>query len=171
MFGCRGRCNTRCPAETHLKPKYREILSAHVLILNFPIVFTFCTAWQWYCHVLYKISERTDKQKRVLWTNEILPDLSLRSQIAKFMGPTWGPPGSCRPQMGPMLAPWILLSGMRFRCMSYIKKNGHLCHHRLYQRRSPHMLFNLMVTVSTWHVFAHTLWTKSKSHQISRTWN
>ena len=27
------------------------------------------------------------------------------------MGPTWGPPGSCRPQMGPMLAPWILLSG------------------------------------------------------------
>ena len=34
------------------------------------------------------------------------------SQIAKFMGPTWGPPGSCRPQMGPMLAPWILLSGI-----------------------------------------------------------
>ena len=33
------------------------------------------------------------------------------SQIAKFMGPTWGPPGSCRPQMGPMLAPWTLLSG------------------------------------------------------------
>ena len=25
-------------------------------------------------------------------------------QIAKFMGPTWGPPGSCRPQMGPMSA-------------------------------------------------------------------
>ena len=24
--------------------------------------------------------------------------------IAKFMGPTWGPSGSCRPQMGPMLA-------------------------------------------------------------------
>ena len=27
------------------------------------------------------------------------------------MGPTWDPPGSCRPQMGPMLAPWTLLSG------------------------------------------------------------
>ena len=27
-------------------------------------------------------------------------------QIAKFMGPSWGPPGSRRPQMGPMLAPW-----------------------------------------------------------------
>ena len=33
------------------------------------------------------------------------------SQIAKFMGPTWGPPGSCRPQVGPMLATWTLLSG------------------------------------------------------------
>ena len=28
------------------------------------------------------------------------------------LGPTWGPPGSCRPQMGPMLAPWTLLSGL-----------------------------------------------------------
>ena len=27
----------------------------------------------------------------------------LGTQIAKFMGPTWGPPGSCRPQMGSML--------------------------------------------------------------------
>ena len=36
----------------------------------------------------------------------------LASQIAKFTGPTWDPPGSCRPQMGPMLAPWTLLSGM-----------------------------------------------------------
>ena len=33
------------------------------------------------------------------------------SQIGKFMGTTWGPPGSCRPQIGPMLAPWTLLSG------------------------------------------------------------
>ena len=31
--------------------------------------------------------------------------------IARFMGPTWGPPGSCRSQVGPMLAPWTLLSG------------------------------------------------------------
>ena len=34
------------------------------------------------------------------------------AQIARFMGPTWGPHGPCRPQMGPMLAPWTLLSGM-----------------------------------------------------------
>ena len=30
--------------------------------------------------------------------------------IARFMGPTWGPSGPCRSQMGPMLAPWTLLS-------------------------------------------------------------
>ena len=34
------------------------------------------------------------------------------SQIAKFMEPTWGPPGSCLSQMGHMLAPWALLSGV-----------------------------------------------------------
>ena len=40
------------------------------------------------------------------WLSAIL------SQITKFMGPTWGPPGSCWPQMGPMLAPLTLLSGV-----------------------------------------------------------
>ena len=41
--------------------------------------------------------------------------VSITSQKAKFMGPIWGPPGSCRPQMGPMLAPWTLLSGIIFK--------------------------------------------------------
>ena len=31
--------------------------------------------------------------------------------IARYMGPTWGPSGADRAQMGPMLAPWTLLSG------------------------------------------------------------
>ena len=35
----------------------------------------------------------------------LLPD-------SKVHGSTWGPPGSRRPQMGPMLAPWTLLSGL-----------------------------------------------------------
>ena len=34
------------------------------------------------------------------------------SQITRLMGPTWGPPGSWRLQVGPVLAPWTLLSGM-----------------------------------------------------------
>ena len=37
--------------------------------------------------------------------------MKLRPQLAKFIGPTWGSPGSCRPQMGPMLATRTLLSG------------------------------------------------------------
>ena len=39
-------------------------------------------------------------------------DKPKRSQIAKSMGPTWGPSGYCWPQMGPMLTPWTLLSGV-----------------------------------------------------------
>ena len=34
-----------------------------------------------------------------------------RPPIAKFMGQTWGPSGANRTQVGPMLAPWTLLSG------------------------------------------------------------
>ena len=34
------------------------------------------------------------------------------SLIARFMGPTWGPSGAERTQVGPMLAPWTLLSGL-----------------------------------------------------------
>ena len=30
--------------------------------------------------------------------------------ITRFMGPIWGPPGADRTQVGPMLAPWTLLS-------------------------------------------------------------
>ena len=33
------------------------------------------------------------------------------TQIATFIGPTWGPSGADRTQVGPMLAPWTLLSG------------------------------------------------------------
>ena len=40
--------------------------------------------------------------------------ISTRSQRAKLIGPTWGPPEFCRPQMGPILAPWALLSGVSY---------------------------------------------------------
>ena len=43
--------------------------------------------------------------------HSVLPHREKTNQIAKFMGPTWGPPGSYWPQMGPMLTPWTLLSG------------------------------------------------------------
>ena len=34
------------------------------------------------------------------------------SLITRFMGPTWGPSGADRTQVGPMLAPWTLLPGI-----------------------------------------------------------
>ena len=37
--------------------------------------------------------------------------------IARFIGPTWGPSGAGRTQMGPMLAPWTLLSGELLRSL------------------------------------------------------
>ena len=71
------------------------------------------------------------------------------TRIAKLMGPIWGPPqaGSCRPQMGPMLAPRTLLSGyicssqsLAFLCIcikqfsSHVNVHGYvlLCAHGMY---------------------------------------
>ena len=39
------------------------------------------------------------------------PARYMATPIARFMGPTWGPSGTDRNQVGPMLAPWTLLSG------------------------------------------------------------
>ena len=38
-------------------------------------------------------------------------DVALSTRSPRFIWPTWGPPGCWRPKVGPMLAPWILLSG------------------------------------------------------------
>ena len=57
--------------------------------------------------LLYSLGYRSEE---VWW--EFSRHCRFQSQIAKFMGLTWGPPGSYRPQMGPMLAQGILLSGI-----------------------------------------------------------
>ena len=44
------------------------------------------------------------------WTREH-DSLTKETLIARFLGPTWGPSGADRTQVGPMLAPWTLLSG------------------------------------------------------------
>ena len=46
-----------------------------------------------------------------IFNNTISTKELLHTKTAMFTGPTWGPPGSCQPQMSPMLAPCILLSG------------------------------------------------------------
>ena len=57
-----------------------------------------------------------------LWVNTI-PDSKVHRAN---MGPTWGPPGSCRPQMGPMLAPWTLQTGMDWWLISLHATTSHL---------------------------------------------
>ena len=58
----------------------------------------------------------------------IEPVSALKTQIAKFMGPTWGLPGSCRPQMGPMWAPWTLLSGKFYTVSSLLQHSQQTRH-------------------------------------------
>ena len=55
----------------------------------------------------------------MVWISNYFTMLHLLKEalIARFMGPTWGPSGAERTQVGPMLAPWSLLSGRL--CNSY----------------------------------------------------
>ena len=67
----------------------------------------------------------------VAWSeSSMMKDISCpMSLIARFMGPTWGPPGADRTQVGPMWATWTLLSGM-FLCWEMIKTS-------IYSLKSP----------------------------------
>ena len=50
---------------------------------------------------------------------------------SKVDGANMGPPGSCRPQLGPTLAPWTLLSGSLIMCMIrgiYCMIHADVCH-------------------------------------------
>ena len=63
----------------------------------------------WKCHfkILPTILSRSQCVKSLLRYRVQFP-----TEIAMFMGPTWGPSGSCRSQMGPMMASWTVLSGI-----------------------------------------------------------
>ena len=50
------------------------------------------------------------------------PIQGLYTLIARFMGPTWGPSGADSTQVGPMLAPWSLLSGYIHKANSVMMK-------------------------------------------------
>ena len=64
------------------------------------------------CRVLYKQHTQNALPEITKWNCMI----SKVTQIARFTWPTWDPPGSCRPQVGPTLAPWTLLSSLVFDC-------------------------------------------------------
>ena len=66
--------------------------------------------WRYDMHMLCSTPGNSISLIRYHAIFSIGTDLPPISQIARFMGPTWCPPGSCRPQMGRMLAPWTSLS-------------------------------------------------------------
>ena len=71
-------------------------------------------------------------------------------QIARFMGPTWGPPGSCRPQMGPMLATWTLLSGCKLIYHHILRWSFDLVHHRYFWYKSCNANINIHYSEVIW---------------------
>ena len=62
--------------------------------------------------------------------------------VARLMGPTWGPSGADRTQVGLMLAPWTLLSGTHF-CMKWMKTVWYVViqshHQNLYSLNKSHL--------------------------------
>ena len=63
--------------------------------------------------------------------------VTMTSQIAKLMWPTSGPPGSCRPQMGPILAPWTLLSDTSwFHTQQWLPFNSNKIKNRMTMNKS-----------------------------------
>ena len=79
-----------------------------------------CFAWLWWCltsHGVTCISMCfTYTSCITMYFVTSLPHChqlqQANSLIAGFMGPTWGPAGADRTQLGPMLALWTLLSGL-----------------------------------------------------------
>ena len=66
---------------------------------------------------LYNVMDFTHCIYRIyLQTSEYMCKCQNLTKRARFMRPKLGPPGSCRPQIGPMLTPWTLLSGKRLYC-------------------------------------------------------
>ena len=103
--------------------QYRIILY-HVLDCNLHFNVTISPCINFFNSILSLtvpvLNPNTDEIGSVGLTSTFLQN---ETQIAKFMGPTWGPPGSFRPQMGPMLAPQTLLSGEVLNWQQSLKPN------------------------------------------------
>ena len=73
---------------------------------------------EWSVYVYLHFSKTFDTTYRAAPLNELghydIRGIDIRgisALIARFMGPTWGPSGADRTQVGPMLALWTLPSG------------------------------------------------------------
>ena len=73
------------------------------------------------------------------------------SQIARSMGPIWGPRGADRTQVGPMLAPWTLLSFLHiwFCCVLFSGYINPL--HAKFLRGNMKHIFTFYVITPHWY--------------------
>ena len=87
--------------------------------------------------------------------------ITTTTEIAKFMGPTWGPPESCRPQMCPILDPWTMLSEnlIKNTCNRYPVAHPWVWDIECFFMRSESDLYSLpssLWTYNRWHVVLHS---------------
>ena len=91
------------------------------------------------------------------------------SQIARFMGSARGPPGSCRPQVSPMLVPWTLLSGMLVKGAPV--GNNRPLHPCVRNARTPIHAISQQNTQKTWLMqYLTTPWWRHQMEAFSRYW-
>ena len=87
-------------------------LSCHYMItwaLKVAGPYTMLSTWEL---TIFWCNMRLTLENRSVFSNIFQHHQNRISLIATFMGPTWGLPGADRTHVGPMLAPWILLSGI-----------------------------------------------------------
>ena len=95
-----------CMKIHHCGFKQHPLCSTTPIVFEIPCKFC-CHGFLWHSLENVEIMLTTTSFNKGSWSIYQI----MTPQIASFMGPTWGLLGSCRPQVGPMLAPWILLSG------------------------------------------------------------
>ena len=100
------------------------------------VFFKFCLAVKDFGYILlmtFLMMRSFELQWSVIikWSN-------ITTQIARFTWPTWGPPGSCRRQVGPIWAPWTLLSGKVLH--TSLQKLRQNVKQKLNTQKTPHTL-------------------------------
>ena len=99
----------------HLKYSFHILIqqSAANFVAKRPINFNDCTVEVWFNHLsIITIGHNGCTCMPLEHIPLVSQIFCITSLTARFMGPIWGPAGADRTQVGSMLAPWTLPSGM-----------------------------------------------------------
>ena len=108
-----------------------------------------------------KLRKRLDMCLRVFaWNSGDSP------RLTRSMGPTWVPPGSCRPQVGPMLFTWTLLSGVVPGLLLLLPLKSAALTYQSYVHIHPSFRWNHAVTSSAVAVFLRMILYKGPSKTV-----